>query len=358
MIKQVLYLASILIVGLIDQVHSQSPTSISGEPTYVPQNNFPWKNKYPTPLSVPQIKPEWRQLVNNATVPPAPVSVKGPDGSLLPPPPGAQDTYCHWSFSQCLRTTDIATCQKGNWAPTYDDGPSPFSVKLYDYLKQNNIKATFFVIGGQVIQYPDLLKRLHDDGHEIGIHTWSHQLLTSQTNEQIIAELKWTELAIKEVIGLSPRFMRPPYGDMDDRVREVVKQLGFIPVIWNYDTFDWKLASGTVTTTSIENTIKGWAGNASSATVGGISLEHDISQAGVDIAVNALPVLKGAYNLTLTSQCGNISHEATFKENMKNDSNNSTNSNNNKSSSDANDSLVLKTTVKLATIALLVMLIL
>ncbi|CAO3645843.1 unnamed protein product [Cunninghamella blakesleeana] len=290
---KLLSLATILTTVVVETVICQTPTSsASGAATYVPQNNFPWKNTYPAPLSVPEPKPEWVQLVKTDALPKAPISTKGPDGALIPPPPGGSDQFCHWSFSQCLRDTDIATCQKGNWAPTYDDGPTPVSAQLYDYLKQNNIKATFFVIGGNVIQYPDLLKRLHDEGHEIGIHTWSHQLLTSQTTEQIIAELKWTELAIKEVIGVSPRFMRPPYGDMDDRVRDIVKQLGFIPVIWNHDTFDWKLLANGITAAEIDKTINTWVTSAPTATIGGISLEHDVTQTGVDIAIKALPLLK------------------------------------------------------------------
>ncbi|SAM01288.1 hypothetical protein [Absidia glauca] len=346
------------LTGLValDTVSGQAP--VSGAPIYVPQNNFPWKNKFPTPLSVPEIKPEWIKLVDNSTVPQAPVNVKGPDGSLLVPPPGSNDTYCHWSFYQCLKPTDIASCPKGDWAPTYDDGPSPFSAKLYDYLKENNIKATFFVIGGQVIQYPDLLKRLYNEGHEIGVHTWSHQLLTSQTNEQIIAELKWTELAVKQVIGVSPKLMRPPYGDIDDRVRDIVKQLGFIPVIWNHDTFDWKLASAATDAATIETSVKEWAANATSATVGGISLEHDISEAGVEIAIKALPVLKSAYNLKLVSECGHMSHSDIYKEQTSQlPTSSSRVSPNAGPSSDAMDSLMfMRTGMMLATIALLVML--
>ncbi|KAI8066392.1 hypothetical protein BC940DRAFT_302739 [Gongronella butleri] len=323
---------AVLSASLAVLVQGQAVTDSSA--TYKPTGTaVAWKNTYPSPGAVPKPKPEWVKLINNSTVPPAPISVKGPDGSLVPPAAGGNDTYCHWSFSQCLRPTDVATCQKGNWALTYDDGPSNFSLPLYDYLKQNNIKATFFVIGGQVIQFPDLLKRLHDDGHEIGIHTWSHQLLTSQSTEEIIAELKWTELAIQEVLGVTPRFMRPPYGDMDDRVREIVKQLGFIPVIWNYDTFDWKLASNAIDKATVQATIKQWVDAAPQATIGGISLEHDITAPGVEIAIAAAPQLKQAYNLTLTSQCANMSTQETWKEYANNNNSNNGGSGANGSSS-------------------------
>lgn len=112
------------------------------------------------------------------------------------------------------------------------------------------------------------------------------------------------------------------------------------------------MASGGVTAQAIDTTVKEWAGNASTATIGGISLEHDISQAGVDIALKALPVLKSAYNLTLTSQCGNISHQDTYKEQS---AQTSAVTPGGKPSSDAMDSLVfMKTSMTLGAIALLV----
>jgi peptidoglycan/xylan/chitin deacetylase (PgdA/CDA1 family) len=64
------------------------------------------------------------------------------------------------------------------------------------------------------------------------VHTWSHHPLTTLTNEQIIAELGWTRKAIKDVAGVSPLTMRPPYGDIDDRVRAISMAMDLTPVIW------------------------------------------------------------------------------------------------------------------------------
>ena len=72
------------------------------------------------------------------------------------------------------------------------------------------------------------MKRAYDAGHEIAMHTWSHNYMTTLTNEQLIAELKWTEQAVKEVTGVSPRFIRPPFGNIDNRVRDICKALGFV----------------------------------------------------------------------------------------------------------------------------------
>jgi peptidoglycan/xylan/chitin deacetylase (PgdA/CDA1 family) len=118
------------------------------------------------------------------------------------------DNYCDWAKSGCVGTS-IADCPKGQWGLTYDDGPSDVSPVLYDFLKTTNQKATLFMIGKNVINYPDTVKRAYEEGHEIAIHTWTHSYMTTLSNEQIIGELKWTELAIKNIIGVSPRLFRP-----------------------------------------------------------------------------------------------------------------------------------------------------
>lgn len=69
-------------------------------------------------------------------------------------------------------------------------------------------------------------------GHEISVHTWSHHTLTSLTNEQIVAELGWTRKAIRDVLGVTPTTMRPPQGDIDDRVRAISMAMGLTPIMW------------------------------------------------------------------------------------------------------------------------------
>ena len=72
------------------------------------------------------------------------------------------------------------------------------------------MKATFFVIGSNVLQYPEILIETFKAGHEIGIHTWSHQSLIELTTDQIVSEIMWTIRIIREVIGYTPRLVRPP----------------------------------------------------------------------------------------------------------------------------------------------------
>ncbi|KAI9323535.1 hypothetical protein BX666DRAFT_1887876 [Dichotomocladium elegans] len=288
---------------------AQAPAPSSAPTLQMPTSSFPWKETYPLPGVIPSAKPEWLSIIKSGEIPNAPV-VQTAAGALVNPQPIGQDPFCHWSFSTCKRPTDIFTCQKGHWGLSFDDGPTPASPVLYDYLDQHKTKATFFLIGGNVIQYPDMVKRAHQAGHEIAIHTWSHHQLTTLTNEQIVAELKWTEQAIKEVIGVSPVLVRPPQGDMDDRVRNITKQLGFKIAIWDHDTFDWQIGTAGVTPQSVEQTVRGWVHNAT----GGISLQHDRVNDTVNAAITVLPILEQAFKLTTVAGCANMTAEQLYKE--------------------------------------------
>lgn len=128
-------------------------------------------------------------------------------------------------------------------------------------------------------------------GHEIADHTWSHPPLTTLTNEQIVAELGWTRQAIKDILGITPRFCRPPYGDIDDRVRGVMAAMDLIPVIWTesgaeeFDTDDWKIAGGTANGTSSFAAWEAIVATAVNLATGFIVLQHDLYQQSVDMAV-------------------------------------------------------------------------
>ncbi|ORZ17862.1 hypothetical protein BCR42DRAFT_482165 [Absidia repens] len=270
---------------------------------------FTFKETYPSGGSKPTPKPEWMELIKNANITNAPVVKAGPDG---PTQSGNADPYCDWTFTGCTRPDDIVACPKGQWGITYDDGPTAFSPKLYDFLDKTQQKSTLFMIGGQVVAFPDLVTRAYKSNHEIAMHTWSHSYLTTETNEQIVAELMWTATAIKEVTGVTPRFYRPPYGDIDDRVRSIGHALGFIPVIWNHDTDDWRVAEDkTFNEKWIDGNATQWAKDAATAETGGISLEHDLYQKTVDAAIRILPTLQKAYKVTTVGQCVN---QPSYKE--------------------------------------------
>jgi len=128
-------------------------------------------------------------------------------------------------------------------------------------------------------------------GHQLSVHTWSHPYLTTLTNEQIVAELGWTAKAIKEITGVTPNTMRPPYGDIDDRVRAIAMAMGFTPIIWtgygdsNFDTDDWHVAGGEVSASGVIAAFTSILSQAPNLTTGFIVLAHDLYQQSVDLAV-------------------------------------------------------------------------
>ena len=138
-----------------------------------------------------------------------------------------------WSCGGYTRDTDITVCPtKYTWGVSFDDGPGPYTgyvfyslftpciqldvlySELLKYLDDKDITATFFVVGSRVVEEPNILVEEYMSGHEISVHTWSHKLLTTLTNEQIVAELGFTREAIKQVLGVTPTTMRPPQGDI------------------------------------------------------------------------------------------------------------------------------------------------
>lgn len=135
--------------------------------------------------------------------------------------------FAHFPFPLSIITTRTCTWKKHGVL-----GPTTFTPQLLTTLKENKVKATFFVMGTNVVQNPTILKQEFDEGHHIASHTWSHQPLTTLSNEQIVAELKWTEKAVFDITGMQMKYVRPPYGDIDNRVRAVIKKLGYIIVDW------------------------------------------------------------------------------------------------------------------------------
>lgn len=125
---------------------------------------------------------------------------------------------------------------------TFDDGPHPtLTPKLLDLLKNENIKALFFVLGENVAKGKnrDIVKRAFDEGHLIGNHTYSHKNLKKLTEEEIRTEILKTEDLIKDILS-SPKLLRPPYGATNSLVNKVIADLGYTSVFWNVDTLDWK----------------------------------------------------------------------------------------------------------------------
>jgi peptidoglycan-N-acetylglucosamine deacetylase len=153
-------------------------------------------------------------------------------------------------------------------AMTFDDGPhGTLTPELLDILKQRGIRATFYVIGQLVREYPHIMQRIIADGHEIGNHSWSHPNLQRMSDSSVRDQLARTETAIKETTGVRPVTMRPPYGALSQRQRQWVHgEFGYKIVMWSVDPLDWKKPGASV----VANRIVGAAKN------GAIILAHDI----------------------------------------------------------------------------------
>lgn len=127
-------------------------------------------------------------------------------------------------------------------AMTFDDGPHPeLTPKLLDILKQRHIKATFFILGELAQEYPDIVKRMADEGHEIGNHTWSHPNLGKMGQEAIRSQLERSTEVIKKITGITPTIMRPPYGSYTEKQRRwTLEEFGMPSILWAVDPLDWK----------------------------------------------------------------------------------------------------------------------
>lgn len=122
-------------------------------------------------------------------------------------------------------------------ALTFDDGPHPrYTEQLLDGLKERNVRATFFVTGEHAKLHPEVIARMHKEGHIIGNHTYSHIKLTSGNREVFKAELVKTNEVLKEITGEEVQYVRPPYGTWD---KELETELNMFPVLWTVDPLDW-----------------------------------------------------------------------------------------------------------------------
>ena len=127
-------------------------------------------------------------------------------------------------------------------AMTFDDGPNAtLTPKLLDILAAHHIKATFFVIGENVAQHPEVVARAAREGHEIGNHSWSHPNFGKMSDDAVRRELRRTDDAIKSATGTGPTLMRPPYGSLTARQKRWIHdEFGYQIILWDVDPLDWK----------------------------------------------------------------------------------------------------------------------
>ncbi len=123
---------------------------------------------------------------------------------------------------------------------TFDDGPHPqATTAVLDVLRQSGIRATFFLTGERVVQFPELAKRIVEEGHTIGNHAYSHRAMIFASRKAIVKNIVDGNHAIKHATGVLPRLFRPPFGYYDLRMPGIVQSLGMKLVHWSHDVRDF-----------------------------------------------------------------------------------------------------------------------
>ncbi|WP_328663578.1 polysaccharide deacetylase family protein [Streptomyces sp. NBC_00328] len=178
-------------------------------------------------------------------------------------------------------------------ALTFDGNPGQPTDRLMDLLKEYKASSTFFLEGRRIHEFPDVVRRIAKEGHEIGDHTWTHAVLTDVSDTQIRDELRRTARAISRITGSEPTLMRPPQGRTDNRVSKVSKELGMAQVLWTVTAKDYE----TNDTTLITKRVLAGAGR------DGIVLLHPLHKGTVPAMPSILKTLsKQGYTFVTVSQ--------------------------------------------------------
>ncbi|NBM21141.1 polysaccharide deacetylase family protein [Streptomyces sp. GC420] len=124
---------------------------------------------------------------------------------------------------------------------TFDDGPDPrYTPEVLRVLRRYDVRAMFFVVGEMADAHRDLVRRVMDEGHVVGNHSWSHPLMTRLSPTRIREELTRTSEVIEEAAGEPPRWYRAPYGAWNGVSFKIGAELGMEPLAWTVDTLDWR----------------------------------------------------------------------------------------------------------------------
>ena len=176
-------------------------------------------------------------------------------------------------------------------ALTFDDGPNPvYTPELLDGLEKRNVKATFFLLGEAVEDYPDIAKRIYEDGHLIGNHTYDHVNLGNLCENTACEQVKKTNEIIERVTGYYPEYVRPPFGEWKENIDNDVTM---IKVLWNVDPLDWATGNADAV---VERVVGKCEDN-------DIILMHDASESSVKAALRIIDILtKKGYEFVTVDQ--------------------------------------------------------
>lgn len=149
--------------------------------------------------------------------------------------PGENEKTDYLSVEQNLVSDQLEEPPKV--AITFDDGPSAkYTGQLLDGLKERGVKATFFLIGENAKAHPELVKRIDEEGHLIGNHTYHHVQIKKLAEDAAVEEVEKTDDVIYQITGKHTEYMRPPFGQWK---KDLEYKMQIIPVLWTIDTLDW-----------------------------------------------------------------------------------------------------------------------
>jgi peptidoglycan/xylan/chitin deacetylase (PgdA/CDA1 family) len=190
-------------------------------------------------------------------------------------------------------------------ALTFDDGPSPYTDRLLQILKDNDAKATFFEIGNKVAANPEGAKHVVEAGMELGQHTWEHPNMTAIPPEDVPAQFSKASDAIEAATGQRPKLTRTAGGLVNDQVLAEAGKQGLADINWDVIPFDWANDANTAATRYMLMTqIKPHS----------VVLFHDAYSSTVDLVEQFIPVLKanGYHMVTVTQMIGERAPGSTY----------------------------------------------
>lgn len=165
-------------------------------------------------------------------------------------------------------------------AITFDDGPNPdYTEMLLAGLKERGVNATFFLLGKEVEQYPEIVKKIHEGGHLIGTHSYEHVNLSNLTDAAAIEQVDKTNAAIHAIIGVFPEYIRPPFGCWKPNLDY---ETTMIEVLWDVDPKDWATSNSSVIAQRVLGDVE----------ENDIILLHDASESSVLAAFKIIDELK------------------------------------------------------------------
>ena len=264
----------------VDTIISTETTAESPADTIIPAETAP-ETLFETNTPIESIPETTFETVPPETAPDTVVEIPSPPQQPLQTEAETQQ--------EVLQAPEYA----GSIALTFDDGPGKYTERLLDILKKHNSKATFFVVGNRASYQKDKLKRMVDEGHEVGNHTYSHISLKELEVQEIINQIVTTKNLIQEATGVESNLVRAPYGDLSPTIRATGGEQNVAFIHWSLDSFDWKTRDAQAVYDEIISRVKD----------GDIILLHDIHESTIDAMELVIPeLINSGYKLVTVSE--------------------------------------------------------